>query len=310
MNRYLSKFCIVVFLVIPCLLLLSICGIFVLKKILNRDTTANPSVTFTLYFDNGDVYYKESDVSEYIKFESNEIDLPTGTYVKTETGTAHILFPDNSFLSLDNNTSIQINIDGNNTTVNQLIGNTWHRVKKLTAEGEYTVETDNTLATVRGTKFAVEVSPDKLTKVMVIENEVSVSIAEFSGDKKVFAHAKIIKEGNMGENLMAYTTDTKKAQLPSNVHAIIVTPEILEEKIDDSFKSTQWYKKNLELDQEYNKIQDTSDLKQNIQEQILQKVQEIELKNKNDTIKTGPKIPANTSTVTTTTTQSGVAINQ
>jgi len=114
----------------------------------------------------GEVFYKEEDTS-YTQTLTDETEIKNKTFVKTEEGEAQVTLPDNSLISLDKNTEIQINYDKDSTTINQVIGNTWNRIGKTLKKRDYSVSAPSALATVRGTKYWVQVIDISYSNVYV-----------------------------------------------------------------------------------------------------------------------------------------------
>ena len=105
-----------------------------------------------------------------------EVQVSTGAKIVTGPKSyAYVIFPDNSMMSLDANTEVVIDVAQGNTSIAQMLGNTYHRVKKLQTDASYEVKTPGTLAAVRGTKFAVELDARiKKSSVKVTESVVQV----------------------------------------------------------------------------------------------------------------------------------------
>lgn len=133
--------------------------------------------TFTLLIEKGTVYYKEEG-KEYVKAEGQTLELPNNAYLKTEGAYAHVILPDKSMISLDQNTEILITFDGNSTEIKQFLGKTWHRVHTLTQDEDYTVTTSTAVAAVRGTKFNVDSADPLATYVYSIQDTVEVAQLE------------------------------------------------------------------------------------------------------------------------------------
>lgn len=129
-----------------------------------------------LYPLSGDVSFKIKEDGIFEKATTSPTIIPNQSIVHTDNGKASVLLPDNSSISLDNNTEITVNFSENNTSIYQSFGATYHRVEKLLSGSSYQVQTAGTLASVRGTKFAVRYDrTSKKTKVAVTENKVEVS---------------------------------------------------------------------------------------------------------------------------------------
>ncbi len=95
-----------------------------------------------------------------LEITNNEIEVKVGDKIATgDKGVAYLLFADNSSVTIDSNTEIEIQAETNNsdnfqTKLFQSIGRTWMRVENLTGKkADFEVETPNTIAAVRGTQF-------------------------------------------------------------------------------------------------------------------------------------------------------------
>ncbi len=181
--------------------------------------------TFVLIKDSGVVSYKKG--ADYIQMKDPQVVLTDETYVKTAAGSAHILFPDNSLLSLDSDTEIQVKLNDKAVDINQIAGNTWNRVEKLVNDTSYTVHAPTLLAGVRGTIFGVSINDDN-EQVFVVKDTVKVTAGGTSKD----------------------TTDGKMAQFDSSGLEVVDTPS----DITDS----DWYLNNLDLDKLWEQFTRTS----------------------------------------------------
>lgn len=188
---------------------------------------------FTLYREDGVVFYKLPGDTGYTQLESDEKALTSGSVVKTETGYAHIVFPDKSMMSLDQNTEIQVNLDDENVSVTQLIGNTWHRVQELSSGDEYTIETATAVAAVRGTTFAVESTVDQ-TDIYVTEDEVEISQYFTEENKKILKNTQMLPNGKF-----------------ISVPDFRVTEEISIVDTPENIRESVWYKRNTVIDEEF-----------------------------------------------------------
>lgn len=129
-----------------------------------------------LYREFGEVFYTGVGQTE-AKLDANLTNtlIEPGTQIRTLEGSAYVLFPDNSMLSIDKNTTIVIEYSKEKVSILQTLGNTYHRVKTLESGQQYEVRTPGTLAAVRGTKFAVLLDgKTKKAKVKVTESKVNV----------------------------------------------------------------------------------------------------------------------------------------
>jgi len=181
-----------------------------------------------LYVESGDVSIKKQDENDYTKVETDEVALQSKTYVKTEESFAHVVFPNESVMSLDNNTEVQITYDDEDTSIFQFIGSTWHRIEELVGAQEYSIETSSTLAAVRGTKVGVDNDGEEETDVYVLENKVEVSTLIEKDGKKVKEDTQIFGEGE-----------------EANVGKL---KKIIRGEISEKRKKKSWFKKNKDLD--------------------------------------------------------------
>jgi hypothetical protein len=161
----------------------------------------------------------------WVETTDKETYLPTQTEIKIPAGSkAHLIFPDNSIMSIAENTQIAINWTKSSTTINQLVGNTWHRIKSIEQQKDYSVETPETIASVRGTVFSVEKINDK-TVVNVMKSIVDVKTCQKSKNEEV-------SESNSAVVLSINTEDC--------IDKIIKTPA--------DFMQSSWYKENTKID--------------------------------------------------------------
>ncbi|MCA9386012.1 FecR domain-containing protein [Candidatus Dojkabacteria bacterium] len=192
----------------------------------------------TLYAESEGIFYKLPENDSYIELTNEAIELPNDSSIKTTTGTGYVIFADNSMMSIDRNTEVEIEYEYENIKITQLIGNTWHRVKKIVrAESRYIVETPTTLAAVRGTKFGVYTGEDGDTSVYVIDGNVGVGKSGLNPEQLRLVE-KLLTKGKL--------TIVKRNQNIGDPENFTV-----------NFTGTDWYKKNILIDQLY----DTSIMK-------------------------------------------------
>ena len=147
-------------------------GVFIVLNLINIQ--AQPKAL--LIVESGEVYYSNDNI-EYIMVTEGEVALNSGAYIKTNIGKAHVLLPNNSVITIDENTNIKLTYNPSVIDVLQMIGNTWHRVRNLGGVG-YKVTTPNAIAAVRGTEFNVMVTKvdDQIqTEVIVTEHQVDLA---------------------------------------------------------------------------------------------------------------------------------------
>jgi len=99
--------------------------------------------------------------------------LTSGSFLKTAGGQADILLPDNSILSLDANTEVQLGMYENGTLVGQQSGQAWHYVEPREGAG-YAVRTRFYTATAIGTEYRTRVNWPVEGAVTVFWGEVGV----------------------------------------------------------------------------------------------------------------------------------------
>jgi len=219
---------------LPILILGIILGtaVFFFNPQSKQKTADSKSITFTLIKESGKVEFKKS-IENYQTLENDEIDLPSKSFVKTSEGEAHVVFGNNSMLSIDKNSEVEIIVDNQNTLINQLSGSTWNRVKKLTGSENYQVETPTALATVRGTKFGVELSknPSEISGIYLVESKIDV--AQKSSKKTETLNPK---------EYLEVKPNTQENSVKSG------------ELLDENFQG-RWYKRNRLIDQRYDSVE-------------------------------------------------------
>ena len=198
--------------------------IFLFSKLVSKKP-----LTFLLIRENGDVFYKQLP-GDYQKVTTDEMSLPNKSHVKTLEGQAHLILPDNSLVSLDKNTELQVEIQDNSTYITQLLGNTWHRIEHITKGKAYQVETPNTVAAVRGTTFAVEISRGALaeTKVLAIENTIEVKNYKEENKKRIYISKQLLTQGKIARIPLRKQSglDGKFASPPPPGSAILFTSHL------------------------------------------------------------------------------------
>ncbi len=189
---------------------------------------------FLLVKESGAVFYKLPNEIEYSELTLDEREFPAGTYIKTDVlSYARVFLPDNSLISIDEKTELQINYNSNKVSIKQFIGKTWNRVESLSKGQEFEVETPNTIAAVRGTIFGVGVDNDQLSRVFVEEHTVDVSR---------FNESEILETQDLDESDIAQIIKDETQY------------KILKEKIGDDLRNSLWYKRNKLVDEEYKKL--------------------------------------------------------
>ena len=214
-----------------------------------------------LYKESGEVTYKRPTDISFQTLSTSSVEIPNLTSVRTGSGRGSVLLPNNSLISLSENTEISVNYTDQATSIFQSIGTTYHRVEALISGKTYEVQTPGTLAAVRGTKFAVSYDKVKsITKVAVTENKVSVARIQKSfvpnSTTTVSTEVKLeeveVNEGDMAKVIEApVSTTTKIGGKPSkegNPLLLVVT------KIDIDIELKTWIDENKRKDLIIDKI--------------------------------------------------------
>ncbi|KKQ36312.1 MAG: lipoprotein LipL45 [candidate division WS6 bacterium GW2011_GWA2_37_6] len=203
-------------------------------------TEKSKNTEFTLVKETGTIYYKSQDDTDYKELDKTEITLTSGSFVKTDKDSyAKIFLEDNSLISLDQSTEIQLDLKESSTNINQLVGRTWNRVRTVSKGGEYEVKTPNAIAAVRGTIFGIDAINNDHSIAFVIENSVDVSRYEKKGDEQ-----NILETIGLSPDEMATIIRDDKSF------------RIEKQEIPDEFKNDFWFKRNTIIDEEYQKVFD------------------------------------------------------
>jgi|GEM_PF-2750396 len=185
--------------------------VFTLKKpesVQNVENKISQGETITLYRESGDVFYTNTSAQEVkLTQDVSNAQIFTGSEVRTLEGSAYVLFPDNSMLSIDKNTTITIEYSKEKVSILQTLGNTYHRVKTLESGQQYEVRTPGTLAAVRGTKFAVLLDA-KTKKANVRVTESNVSVKKLDSTKPLREAPVVLEEVVVPEGSQVDVLDT------------------------------------------------------------------------------------------------------
>ena len=185
--------------------------VFSLKQPENTQIVQNEPVSdeiMTLYREFGDVFYTNPGSTEIkLSPEVTSAQVFSGSEVRTQEGSAYILFPDNSMMSIDKNTTLVIEYSKEKVSILQTLGNTYHRVKTLESGQQYELLTLGTLAAVRSTKFAVYLDrKTKKAKVKVTENKVNVK--KLDSTKPLKEAPVVLEEVDVPEGAQVDVPDT------------------------------------------------------------------------------------------------------
>jgi hypothetical protein len=211
-------------------------------------TAANtpPTESIYIYREYGTVFFKEKAASAYTQVASQKMLIPNHSSVKTTDGRGYVIFPDNSVITLSTSTEIEINYTSTKVSILQLLGSTYHRVTSLAKGNTYEVRTPNTLAAIRGTKFAIVYNPtSKKTLVAVTEHAVEVTQTKEGG--ATLRAPVMVQEGSLAEVKSSTSTQTTSTTTPKDQGSMIMrtTSEVPEMK--------QFIDENKIIDKEYDK---------------------------------------------------------
>ena len=145
-----------------------------------------PAVTAAvLYVDEGTV---EVNTGSGWTQGSDEMELPAGAQVRTGSGAASVVLLEGEVMHLEPNTEVTLSeVSENKIKILQTLGETWHKVTKISGVSTYEVETPNTVATVRGTEFYVNTGEDD--DIAVEEGEVEAGFVK-QPSKKLMVKSK------------------------------------------------------------------------------------------------------------------------
>lgn len=218
---------------------------------------------FYLLKKNGSVMYKIPDGS-YKTMMEDEIGLPYDSFVKTsDMSEAHVVFSNNSVVTVAPNSELQVKNENNNTEINQIIGRTWHRIQKLKAGESYSVKTDTAIAAVRGTTFDVEVKgagQSQQAEISLLEGQIECKQLMNENGKKIEKVTKMVK-ANTTVNISDFNVNKGWNIRP----------------IPAAKKSDSWYKENQEIDKMMDKggPNAVKDVKEMLKDKFIDKVKGI-----------------------------------
>ncbi len=176
-----------------------------------------------------DVLVKPAGQSGFIEvFESTSI--KTGDEIKTSSsGRAALLYPNGDITNIDRDSHLKIKTledGGNKSALTLLIGRVLAKVRHALGAGDYyQIETQNSVASVRGTIFAVKFKENK-SSILVLENKVLVSAMDPKTGEEIKGHGVV--EVESGEK-----TEVKSDSLPSRgdpLAAKLLTKEDISEE--------------------------------------------------------------------------------
>ena len=124
-----------------------------------------------------EVSVKQAGADAFLPIDDSAV-VAQGAEIKTSaSGKARLVYPDGTVTILDGNTVIALTTlenDGRRSRIELVFGSIVSKVKNILGTGEYyQVQTENVVASVRGTVFATE-HRNKISKVYGIQNRVNV----------------------------------------------------------------------------------------------------------------------------------------
>jgi len=146
------------------------------KVVQNPEATPTPS-SYTVVVVAQDVMVKKTNETAFQKV-TDKTEVAAGAEIKTSaTGKARILYPNGTITDVEKDSYIKLeslDSQGNQSRIRVVNGGIWSKIKNILGADEYyEVETENTVASVRGTIFSTEFR-NKITKITGIEHKVNV----------------------------------------------------------------------------------------------------------------------------------------
>lgn len=230
--------------IIAGLILLTGIGFYFYSKKTPVALMGSKDSSILLYVESGDVSYKEEGGS-FQKATNSPTEINNNTQVFTGRGQASILFPNNSSVSLDEYTELTVHYAEKKVSLYQTLGTTYHRVEALVTGATYEVATPGTVASVRGTKFAVKYDKNKKsTKVTVTEHKVYVAKVEENQNSTSTPReieSTVVEEGKTAR-VEAFATTTSQGSTSITTVETSADPDmsawIEKNKTQDDFEKT------------------------------------------------------------------------
>lgn len=188
---------------------------------------------FILFYEFGSVFYKEPGEDNYTRFADQEIRLRAGTHIKTEDGSyARMFLPDNSIVSIDQNSEIKVEVSEKEYYIRQIEGNAWYRIVEPNQNRDFEVKTENSNISATSGIFGVNKIEDSVTRVFVEDNLVEVSLINVSENNNQTVTKELI------EASQAFEISTERK-------------DILEIEVLDELRSSFWFERNKAVDFAY-----------------------------------------------------------
>ncbi|MEK7124891.1 MAG: FecR family protein [Patescibacteria group bacterium] len=200
-----------------------------------QSPTPSPITTFTLAVLNTTVSVKSIGESEF-RVVSGQVEVQEGDEIQTDTrGRAKLLYPNGTITTLEADTHLKIEAlqnDGDRSRLTLLLGSIWSKVSNILGTGDYyEIETENTVASVRGTVFATEFR-NRRSRVVGIEGRVRTQARDPIKKQLIEGAATDITSGE------EISIDSQ--QLPK------VQRELVKTSVSTENLRTQFIKRNIE----------------------------------------------------------------
>lgn len=180
-----------------------------------------------------DVFVKNPEDKDYILLNGNR-EIITGSFVKTgPTGRAALLYPNGAVTRIDVNSEVKVDFleaNGNRSKLRLLTGGILAKLRNaLGGEDYYEIQTQNSVASIRGTIFSTQFLKNK-SKILTLENKVSVAAFDPKSEKPIATEGINI---NQGEKLILDNANLPSGKNPLKNLSIVAT-DLIESVIKNS----------------------------------------------------------------------------
>lgn len=223
---------IVLFIFILVLVGLAGAGWWFLNKQLGGIELSEPT---TLTIESGQV--ERQSVTDWTQVTTGTTVSPGETLRTRDKTLAYITLSSGAEIRLDENTQITLTAEGTQTKINQDTGRTWSRIGRLLGKDEsFEIESQTTLATVRGTAFTFIVSEDE-SMVDTDDGQVTVAAIEKIGKERKILSKIVVEKGFAAGILKKDFQDLKAGK-----------KQLIKQAITEEIKNSDWFKGNRERD--------------------------------------------------------------
>ncbi|MDE1970364.1 MAG: FecR domain-containing protein [Patescibacteria group bacterium] len=191
------------------------------------------------------------DVATHKELQTGD-ELAEGSTVEAgPAGLANIYFANGSLMRVDSNTRFTLqNVSYDTKTrtsvtrIQLIIGRVWSKLIALaTPESVWEVKTVNAVATVRGTAFGVEYTPDNggTTRIIGAEHQISVGLVDPATQNVVADNAATVTSGTY---VQITTPDVGRVI----AHQVPVSEVVVVKKTPDTILQQPWIQQSLQAD--------------------------------------------------------------